>query len=214
MSSIIWSFVRKEALRAATVQLGLSLLCAAQFFPTVNLYASPRGNHWCAVQDVHWVVDEIDISGNEALDSTAAEEALGIARGSSVNAAELAAARGRLESRYRQSGYARGKAIIRVQNRDCAQAPCRVRLAVLISEGLQYHIIRIEFVGNRKVADNTLLRVSGVEGTLIFRQEDLADWAAKLNASGLVEPVKSSEFGVQFNDKCGEVRVTIPIRER
>jgi len=80
--------------------------------------------------------------------------------------------------------------------------------------GRPYRVGRIEFTGNHGTPDSTLRRNLVLEEAHPMDDYLLRKSIARLNHSGLIEPVDLRRVQLQTNEERGLVNVTIPVAER
>ena len=83
-----------------------------------------------------------------------------------------------------------------------------------VREGTARAVGRISFSGHYRINESTLRRMMALQERAVFDVTKLRRSLARLNASGLFEPLTLADVEIQRNDDGWSAEVTIPLRER
>src|SRR5262245_48927952 len=89
-----------------------------------------------------------------------------------------------------------------------------VDVAARVGMGPSYAVGRIQFSGHRRISDSTLRRALGLPERSLFDAGRLRAALARLNRSGLIEPLALDDVAIERHPETLTVDLTIAIRER
>jgi surface antigen-like variable number repeat protein len=89
-----------------------------------------------------------------------------------------------------------------------------VDLTARVRTGSPYTVGRISFSGHHRINDSTLRRAMVLQERALFDLGKLRRSLARLNRSGLLEPIDAGDVEIQKNPASLTVDVTISLRER
>ncbi len=110
------------------------------------------------------VLARIDIAGSSALSRRSLRDALKLAVGSAFRQGDLELAREAIEHTYQEDGFLFAQVDAELET----LAPGRVRLRLLINEGLRASIRDVITIGNSELTRNELIEISGLRPERLF----------------------------------------------
>ncbi|MEE8349915.1 MAG: outer membrane protein assembly factor BamA [Acidobacteriota bacterium] len=192
--------------------------------PNVQIVEAPRG--WLlgfrkTKQQYHLTIPieegeqfrwgSFEVEGIETFDSEMVKVSYDIVPGEVINYAQLKESNEELKKLYTTSGYL-DMAVIPNMNPDVDAKT--VDIKIVIDEGKQYIVNRIDFAGNTKTRDKVMRREFFLEEQQLFNGTLLDFSILRLNQLGFFEPIEEKDYEVIKKPSEGEVDIVVSVDEK
>ncbi len=161
---------------------------------------------------------EIKIEGNSIFSEDYIRAVIGLKPGEVANGDRIGKALYEdLKKVYGSQGFIQYEPAIEPAFRDNAQNPNEgiADFTVSITEGKQFTLRRLEFLGNTFTRDNVLRREIFLNEGDIYNQIGLENSVIRLNQTGYFEPIdKEKDIDFRQNDEEAQVDVNVKVTER
>jgi outer membrane protein insertion porin family len=163
-------------------------------------------------------VGEVKVEGNSIIDESVIRAILGLKQGDVANGQRLyKALQEDLKKAYGRSGFIQYDYDVEPSFRDNAQNPKEgiADFQITITEGKQFQLRRLEFLGNTFTRDNVLRREVILSEGDVYDQSLMEFSVLKLNQSGYFDPIDDEkDLDIRTDEERGEVDVNVKVAER
>lgn len=152
-----------------------------------------------------------EIEGIDTFDQEAVKASYNIVPGEVVNYVSLKASNEELKKLYTTSGYL-DMTVMPNMNPNIDSKT--VDIVIVIDEGKQYIVDRIDFAGNTNTRDRVMRREFFLEEQQLFNGNLLDFSILRLNQLGFFDPIEEKDYEVIKRPSEGEVDVLVNVKEK
>ena len=152
-----------------------------------------------------------EIEGINTFDAEAVQAGYNIVPGEVINYVALKESNEELKKLYSTNGYL-DMTVIPNMTPDLEAKTVDVK--IVIDEGKQYIVNRVDFAGNTKTRDKVMRREFFLEEQQLFNGTLLDFSILRLNQLGFFEPIEEKDYEVIKKPSEGEVDIVVSVKER
>ncbi|HEU4387478.1 MAG TPA: BamA/TamA family outer membrane protein, partial [Blastocatellia bacterium] len=157
----------------------------------------------------------LNIAGSKLISTEDAQAQFDLKPGDALGSKLIERGINRLRAVYGRNGYLQFTATIDLANIEPAgDNDVMVTLQITLNEGSQYTLGNLEFPGRKRTREDVLLRAIPLNPGEVF---DYLKWERglyQINRLGLFDPVSPADAEFKYDEKKGEVAVTLKLVER
>src|SRR5262245_46126184 len=157
---------------------------------------------------------ELKVQDGAVLTPEQARAQFPIKKGDVINAGQMEDALNRLRNLYGRLGYIQFSPTIDFKFSPPVNNESVTDITITLNEGKRLTLGRLEFSGNRRTLDLPLRRMIPLDEGEIFDYARLEEGIARLNRTGLFEPIKPTDLVINYDPVTATANVELHLVER